>query len=69
MKKTFGNLKDNFLSRDQMKMIKGGMDEMLDDDSGDSKKDYKCCWTNDITNCSSCSKGTSCVTGATLKAC
>jgi hypothetical protein len=68
MKKVFGNLSDNFLSRAQMKMIKGGADEMLDD-SAESAKEYKCCWTNDLTNCSSCAKGTSCVSGATLKGC
>jgi hypothetical protein len=68
MKKKFVNLGNNQLSRKQMKNIKGGMDEMLDD--GANSKYYMCCWTNDLTNCSGCVKGgTSCVTGATLKEC
>ena len=45
MKKTFGNLSDNFLSKNQMKMIKGGVEE--DGPGGDDELNgrnwHQCC--------------------------
>lgn len=55
-------LKDvqNGLKRDQMRSIRGGC--------GTSGGKNKCCWKG-TNNCSTCSNGTVCVSGAELKPC
>ena len=55
------------LTRDQMKNVKGGDEQGLDP----LTQGNKCCWTNDMTNCSICQPGgaASCIAGATAVAC
>ena len=52
------------LTRDQMKNVKGGEVDPF-------TQGNKCCWTNDMTNCSACQPGgaPTCIAGATAVAC
>lgn len=53
------------LTRDQMKTVKGGVDDEF------LPQGNKCCWTNDMSNCSICQPGgaATCIAGATAVAC
>ncbi|MFE3867525.1 hypothetical protein ACFX5E_05485 [Flavobacterium sp. LS2P90] len=54
------------LTKNEQKLIKGGLQEMAIDDGGACKK---CCWAG-TTNCSTgVEGGTSCVAGAVLTNC